>query len=96
MRLSLRLQKKIKSSIRLSFGDVAVYLFGSRTDDSKRGGDIDLAVDVELSKDEFRSNKIQFIRNMLQLGLDLKIDLVQLSTTDSLLHDELEKSKVLL
>jgi predicted nucleotidyltransferase len=38
----------IKSCLKESFGENAkIYLFGSRTDDAKRGGDIDLYVVAE-------------------------------------------------
>ena len=40
MRLSGRIVKTIKKSIKESFGDVDAYLFGSRVDDMKAGGDI--------------------------------------------------------
>ena len=40
--------KEIQSIVRIAkeiYGeDVSVYLFGSRTDDTKRGGDIDLFI----------------------------------------------------
>jgi predicted nucleotidyltransferase len=54
MRLSPDLAQKIRSLVREHFGDEAsVYLFGSRVDDSKRGGDIDLYVDIaEILKDK--------------------------------------------
>lgn len=43
MRLSEYQKRVIKEEASNSFGEeVAVYLFGSRVDDSKRGGDIDL------------------------------------------------------
>lgn len=49
MRLNL---KDIQSIIRIAkeiYGeDVSVYLFGSRTDDTKRGGDIDLDREFEI------------------------------------------------
>ena len=47
MRLSKRLKASLIKSILESFGEVDIYLFGSRTDDSKKGGDIDIAVDVD-------------------------------------------------
>ena len=54
MRLSDRLKNLILSAVDSSFGDVQIYLFGSRVDDSRKGGDIDIALSVDMSKDEFR------------------------------------------
>jgi uncharacterized protein len=34
----------IKTQIQLEFPEAKVYLFGSRLDDSKRGGDIDILI----------------------------------------------------
>jgi len=60
MRLSKRIQNIIKKAVFENFGDVKVYLFGSRTDDTKKGGDIDIAIDTQIDKEEFRKKKIQF------------------------------------
>jgi len=43
VRLSKRLLAIIKEGLDKSFSGANVYLFGSRTDDTKRGGDIDIA-----------------------------------------------------
>jgi len=92
MRLANRLRDKIKKSALNSFGDVDVFLFGSRVDDTKRGGDIDIAVDVDLQPDEFRKNKIKFTVELIKLGFDLKIDVVPFKGTDKLLNDEVHKT----
>ncbi|MEA3330086.1 MAG: nucleotidyltransferase domain-containing protein [Campylobacterota bacterium] len=94
MRLSKRIIDLIKKSLKSSFGEVDVYLFGSRVDDTKRGGDIDIAIDVKLSKDDFREKKIKFITSMLRLGFDLKIDIVQYKQDDSLFFNEIDKNSV--
>ncbi len=45
MRLTLDQQAAIRSAVAETFGDAArVWLFGSRVDDKKRGGDIDLLI----------------------------------------------------
>ena len=78
----------------MSFGDVDIYLFGSRVDDSKVGGDIDLAIDISVSKEQFRQYKIQFITALIKSGFDLKIDIVPYRTEDALLRAEIERSAV--
>ena len=42
MRLSQRYIDVIKSRFKEFFNDGDIYLFGSRVDDNKKGGDIDL------------------------------------------------------
>jgi len=93
MRLSDRMQKLIVDGIRKSFGEIEIYLFGSRTDESKRGGDIDIALVSDLNKNEFRKKKIQFKKYLFQKGYDLKIDLLQWNENiDALLQDEIKKN----
>lgn len=56
MRLSPDEIAAIKAAAREAFGEtVVVRLFGSRTDDSKRGGDIDLHFEVDTIDDEWHS-----------------------------------------
>ena len=91
MRLSNRLKQCIKKGVLDSFGDVDIYLFGSRTDDTKTGGDIDIAVDVNVSKEVFQHYKVQFVVSLIKQGLDLKIDLVPYNSDDQLLNKEVRK-----
>jgi predicted nucleotidyltransferase len=52
MRLTDREREVILSAVRRHFGEAArVWLFGSRVDDGKRGGDIDLLVDIPTAVD---------------------------------------------
>jgi len=45
MRLTTEQQTQIKTTVAAMFsGPVDIYLFGSRVDDSRRGGDIDIMV----------------------------------------------------
>ncbi|MCK5869278.1 MAG: nucleotidyltransferase domain-containing protein, partial [Methyloprofundus sp.] len=94
MRLSNRLKKLLINCILESYGEVDVYLFGSRTDNSKKGGDIDLAVDVDLTREEFKQQKIKFIMTMIKQGLELKVDIVPYKSHDKLLTEEIFKSAV--
>lgn len=96
MRLSSRIQKVIIESCRESFGDARIYLFGSRTDDNLRGGDIDIAVDSKLSYADFRQKKIQFFTHMIRKGFDISIDLVNYTSSDGLLGAEIRRTGILL
>ena len=63
MRLSNFYQETIKSTGLEIFGnDTKIYLFGSRADDTKRGGDIDLYIDAINNNDLFE--KIQFLTKL--------------------------------
>lgn len=56
MRLTDHEIASIKAAAREAFGETAVVrLFGSRVDDSLRGGDIDLHVEVDPIKDEWHA-----------------------------------------
>ena len=92
MRLGNFLTSKIKKAIFKSFGNVEIYLFGSRIDDEKRGGDIDIAIKGNFTDEEFKSKKIKFFKELLLMDLDLKIDLVNFNTKDELLKKELKKA----
>ncbi|WP_440682490.1 nucleotidyltransferase domain-containing protein [Cysteiniphilum halobium] len=47
------MKRILKKAVSQSFGEVHVYLFGSRVDDDLNGGDIDLAVDVKMDQEQF-------------------------------------------
>ena len=76
MRLTHQQHFAILESARKIFGDnVEVRLFGSRTDDQKKGGDIDLLISASEEKMVYH-NKILFLVDVkLKLG-DRKIDVV--------------------
>ena len=78
MRLTQTQIKAIKSAAAEIFGDEAeVWLFGSRADDSRRGGDIDLYVELPaMEEDRMRRLESRFwIRLQRALG-ERKIDIV--------------------
>ena len=63
----------IKNAKKIFGDDVKVYLFGSRIDDSKRGGDIDLYVE----SDDVSYEKQRKFWISLQIGLgEQKIDII--------------------
>lgn len=76
MRISTNYQTIIKENTLKIFGyQSKVYLFGSRIDNSKRGGDIDLYIIPEI-KENLYPKKIEFLTTLtLALG-DQKIDVV--------------------
>lgn len=92
MRLKKNIIDKLKQSVYDSFGDVNIYLFGSRTDDTKKGGDIDIAIDSNLSRLEFRKKKIKFISNLIKNNFELKIDIVDYNTKNKLLYENIRNS----
>ncbi|WP_320034557.1 nucleotidyltransferase domain-containing protein [Halarcobacter sp.] len=92
MRLKKVIVDKIKDAILNSFGDVNIYIFGSRVDDSKRGGDIDIAIDSNFGREEFRKRKIKLISNLLRKDFDLKIDIVNYNTNDEFLKKQIVKN----
>ena len=94
MRLSPRVLKILQENIVKSFGDVNIYLFGSRTDDTKRGGDIDLAIDTNISKQEFRKKKSLLLAILMRIDFDYKIDIVNYNTKDEFLYDEIQKNHI--
>ena len=94
MRLSKRIIDILQDNITKSFGNVDVYLFGSRTDDNKKGGDIDLAIDTNISKQEFRKKKSLFLAMLMRIDFDYKVDIVNFNTKDKLLHNEIRKNSI--
>ena len=74
MRLSEQEKKIIKSVIAEIFGEAKVYLFGSRLDESKRGGDIDLFVIAQDKSDLFHK-KIKALAK-LERALCKPVDIV--------------------
>ena len=77
MRLTAAQADIIRQTARRRFGDgVRVWLFGSRVDDSARGGDIDLLVEIGTAPDNAFRESIAFETD-LQLALgDQKIDIL--------------------
>jgi len=94
MRVSNYLREKLLEAIECSFGESEVILFGSRVDDSKRGGDFDIALKNSLSKEEFRDAKVAFFKQLILQDLDLPIDLVAYNYVGELLQREIDTKGV--
>lgn len=77
MRLTEGERRVIRAAVSKHFGeDARVWLFGSRVDDTRRGGDIDLLVETTLPREDALRAKIDTITD-IQLAIgDQKIDLV--------------------
>ncbi len=96
MRLKARIINTINDAVGKSFGDVNVYLFGSRVDDTKKGGDIDIAIESDLSRIDFRRSKAKLIAQLIKVDFDFKIDIVNYNTKDQLLKNQITKNAQLL
>lgn len=74
MRLSTKEIRLIKSKVKSIFGEAVVYLFGSRVDDTKKGGDIDLYIVSKLNDNLFR--KKQKLKIILEDTLYKPVDII--------------------
>ncbi len=75
MRLSNKYIDIIKIKFKEFFGDGDIYLFGSRIDDDKKGGDIDLYFVLQNHINLFEK-KIKFLSKVKQELGEQKIDIV--------------------
>lgn len=67
---------QIKNIAKTYFGeDVKIYLFGSRTNDKKKGGDIDLYIETELKKNII-GRKIKMQGKLQEILGEQKIDII--------------------
>lgn len=74
MRLTSHEQETIKEVIHRLDGTAKIYLFGSRADDQKRGGDIDLLIVSELITDRDRRHlRLQLFEKLGEQKIDLVI-----------------------
>jgi len=78
MRLTQKQQKAIKDIFLDTFQKGEIYLFGSRVDDTKRGGDIDLYIVLEKrpSISIIFNKKIDFLVKLKEKIGEQKIDVV--------------------
>ena len=85
MRLTAEAREIIRTTTHQVFGDQArVRLFGSRTDDSQRGGDIDLLVELPRHQSDARRKSLTLVaRLQMRLG-DQPIDVLVIDPETSL------------
>ncbi|MDP3431232.1 MAG: hypothetical protein Q8R89_12995 [Desulfomicrobium sp.] len=96
MRLSEHERHIIRTVAEEVFGpDARVMLFGSRVDDAKRGGDIDLFVETADISD-ILAKQIRFaVQLQMRLG-EQKIDIVVASDPSRLVEQEARRTGVVL
>jgi len=76
VRLSEYQREAIKTSAAKHFGNtVRVFLFGSRVDDNKKGGDIDIYIETDLIEAIFDKKIKMLVELQKELG-ERKIDIV--------------------
>ena len=88
----------IKQIFKEVFKDGKIYLFGSRVDDSLRGGDIDLFIDLayKLDTKELLDKKSQFRLALYEKIGEQKIDIVVSKDKNRSIEKEAIKTGVLL
>lgn len=75
MRLEKKQVKVLKDKLNTISKNARLYLFGSRVDDEKKGGDIDLlVVSDELTNRDLRLLRIDFFKHFGEQKLDIVLD----------------------
>lgn len=94
MRLSDQERRIIRNAAEEIFGpDARVMLFGSRVDDARRGGDIDLFVETPDTAD-ILAKKMRFaVQLQMRLG-EQKIDIVVATDPSRLIEQEARRTGV--
>ncbi|MCK4840327.1 MAG: nucleotidyltransferase domain-containing protein [Methylococcales bacterium] len=88
MRLNDFEQEMIKKAFIETFEAGKIYLFGSRVDDTARGGDIDLYLVPKTKFDDERDRKIKFLVKLdIYIG-EQKIDVVMAKDESRLIEQE--------
>ena len=90
MRLSEQYITTIKKYFKEFFQEGDIYLFGSRVDDTQKGGDIDLYLAVKDHQNLFEK-KIKFLSRVKKELGDQKIDIVFNTDPTRLIEQEARK-----
>ena len=96
MRLTSFEQDMIKKAFLEIFEDGEIYLFGSRVDDTKRGGDIDLYLVPSTRYDDERDRKKEFSIKLDEYIGEQKIDIVMAKDKSRLIEQEALKHGIIL
>lgn len=94
MRLDEFEQETIKTTFKEVFDDGDIYLFGSRVDDSKKGGDIDLY--IKTTQENLQRKKIEFLVELKRKIGEQKIDIVFAHTPPKAIDEIALKKGILL
>jgi uncharacterized protein len=89
LRLSTNEINLIKNKVNIIFGETIIYLFGSRIDDGKKGGDIDLYIISEVNEDLFKK-KIK-LKTILEDLLFKPVDIIIAKDENRLIEKEAMK-----
>jgi hypothetical protein len=77
VRLSPREIQEIRDCAKRHFGEGSlVRLFGSRTDDSRRGGDIDLHIEAESAEKATLAHELAFSKDIKERIGEQRIDII--------------------
>lgn len=88
MRLTQAEIISIKKAFYETFEDGKIYLFGSRVDDSLRGGDIDLYLVPKVKFDNEKERKIKFLIKLDEYIGEQKIDVIIAKDKNRLIEQE--------
>jgi predicted nucleotidyltransferase len=91
MRLSQKEIDAIKTNFEKFFDEGVLYLFGSRVDDTRKGGDIDLYITTQ-NRENLVEKKIEFSASLQREIGEQKIDIV-LDYGDNRLIDKKAKDQ---
>ena len=97
MRLTPAQQHTIKATAAEVFGtEVKVSLFGSRTDDTRKGGDIDLLIELPNPQPEVQRKRLSFVTRLQQRLGDQRINLliVQPNTPIQAIHEVVQATGI--
>jgi predicted nucleotidyltransferase len=93
MRISKKEIDIIKNKVNDIFGSIIIYLFGSRRDDTKKGGDIDLFVVPKINDDLYKKKlRLKFV---LENILYKPVDIVVSKNKDRLIEQEAQKGIII-
>lgn len=95
MRLNQQQREAIVSTFLEVFGKGEILLFGSRVDDSRYGGDIDLYVTPD-KRENLAEARITFLARLKRRIGEQKIDLVIASASPSAIDDIAHKQGIVL